>query len=165
MGVAATGRGKDKPPPVTERLEQLFVLAIRDVGERDDALGQSAGLVEADLVHAAEGLERPRVADERVARSETASGRHLRDGGERWEPFGHRGHRQSDSGADGIRCRTAIEKAEPGHQSACCDGHRHGQPGQRPEALFDTGRRRVRRGAGAASCLGVRPTATTTATT
>jgi hypothetical protein len=75
LGRCAHGHGEDVPVLGIERFEIHLGLAVRDGAQADAALGQRAGLVGAEQVHAAQGLDRARVAHQRAVPGQAARGR------------------------------------------------------------------------------------------
>ena len=82
-------------------------------------LGEGPGLVEAEHVDPAEGLDRGRVAHQGVAGRQPPGGGELRERGDERESLGHGGDRQAHRGCDGAsiidlpRSRSAASRTKP----------------------------------------------------
>ena len=89
---------------------RLLDPAVRDLPQADAALGQGPRLVEAEHVDPAQGLDRRRVAYERVARGQPPGRGELGDGGDERQPFRHRGHREAHRRGERRGERRAAEQ-------------------------------------------------------
>ena len=99
--------------------------------------GQRPGLVGADDVHPAQGLDRARVPHQRAAARKTAGGAELRDGRQQRQPFGHGGDRKAHSRADRLPQRASPQHADRDDGGARPQRHRNGERGERTQTGFN----------------------------
>ncbi len=131
-------RDRENPPQSRrDGADWRFGLTVGDDLGLDMTDGQRPGLVGADDVHPAEGLDRARVPHQRTAARKAAGGAELRDGRQQRQPFGHGGDREAHARADRLPHRASPQHADRDDGGAGPQRHRNGERGERTQTGFD----------------------------
>jgi hypothetical protein len=117
--------------------------AVGHATQGDAALGEGAGLVEAQHVHPTQCLDGGGVADQRAACRQPASGGQFRHGGDKRQAFGYRRDGEANRPAQRLHKRTAAKQVHRDQRRAGRDGQRQYPGGQRAQSHFHPGQRRV----------------------
>ena len=103
--------------------------------------GECAGLVEADGVHAAQRLDRPRSANQHATRRQPLSGGQLGQRRHQRQTFGHGGHGDGDAVGNGLPQRGASQHCQTRDRGATGQGQRQHLAGQFTQPGLHAGRR------------------------
>ena len=131
-GVAlnAGGNGRDVDLSVVHQMRHSHAVA-----------GQGAGLVGADDVHGAEGLDDLQVADQHAQGKHTLGGQGQGDGHLGQQALGHVGHHDADHEYDGLDPGVAVEEGQNEESDAQREGHDSHNVDQAVDLVRHQGRR------------------------